>query len=163
MEDQVMRTASIVLIIMITIGQFALPVHAQTPTTPTTAMYYDKNNNLLQIEDLTGVNMNERLVQDIGNFPIPRMTTSANADLNPACTAENASQEVSRTAAYAIYYGVTFTADSSEFARPVGLEWLRDVSARSISCQQVKNTTPCSSGYRCLTGCAGCPSYCCVR
>jgi len=151
-----------VTLLVVTQGLAVTAGYAQS-STPTTAMYYDKNNNLLQIEDLTGINLDERLVQEIGNFPIPRMTIQTNSDLGSPCPAENATQIMSRNASHAIYYGVTFTSVSSEFARPLGLEWLQEVSGRSISCQQIKNTTPCASGYHCLTGCVGCPSWCCVR
>jgi len=131
--------------------------------TPTTAMYYNANGKLLQIEDVRSIDIRQRLLQDIGNFRIPRMVTRRNADLpSPQCPAEGQTQAMQSSASYAIYWGVA-NPSSIEWARPLGIEYVGNMTRSLLVCQQIKEAEPCSTGYRCLTGCAGCPSYCCVR
>lgn len=130
--------------------------------TPTCAFYYNQQNKLLQIENLTAVtNFSDRLLQDIGSFPIPRMTTKKNADLIVGCPAPLNPQSMSNAARYVIYYGANNPGDFTEKARPLKLEFVSDVT-RDLKCQQVFENSGCPTGLRCMTGCAGCPSYCCV-
>lgn len=132
--------------------------------TQTRAFYYDGKGNLLQIEKLDGLGFPNpvpgRMLQDISEFRIPRMTSHTHLD--PVCTTEGQEQQMSKWVNFAIYYGVDSPNDSLEKLRPLNLEYLKDVS-RNLSCVPLNDDAGCPQGTRCLTTCASCAGYCCVR
>lgn len=138
-----------------------LPANAADPTFES-ALYYDKNNKLLQIEDLSGVDLTQRLTQEISEFPIPRITES-NHGVTPACPAAGYAQSMSLKATYAIYYGENDPDNPNEVSRPLKLEYLSGVGARTIHCLPVNVEQACTLPLHCAMGCVGCPSYCCIK
>lgn len=142
-----------------------LGVACANAQTPTRAFYYNANAKLLQIEDLTNVDMSPRLTQDISDFRIPRMVTKNNNELSPSCPAAGTTQNMSNRASFAIYWGVHDVNDTTEALRPLNLEYLTGVKSldREIKCVPINEDAGCPQGTRCLTGCVSCTSYCCVR
>lgn len=130
------------------------------------AFYYDRDNQLVQIEDLTAkTDFGDRLLQDVSEFRVPRMTTKHNSDVQVPCTTPGATQPMSNNAEYVIYWGSSNIYDA--LLHPVYLEYVRDVETRNIVCEQINEGAGCPAGTRCLTSCAGapnnCAAYCCVK
>jgi len=138
------------------------PRFAVADPTFTTALYYDKNNKLLQIEDLSGVDLQDRLLQEISEFPIPRLTQK-NHGSNPPCPGPDTAQKMSKKARYAIYYGEDDPNNPDEHARPLKLEYVIGVDDRDIACMPPNGDTACSWPLHCQQGCTACPGYCCIK
>jgi hypothetical protein len=144
--------------------------------TATRAFYYDKTGNLLQIEDLSPVDPGNhgmdisktyqgRVLQDIAEFPIPRITDQT--QLKPPCPdpqhpADGTLEPMSNKAVSTIYYGVGDPNDEMEPLRPLKLEYVKDVS-RKLACVKLNDSAGCPQLTRCLSTCPVCAGYCCVK
>lgn len=140
-------------------------VDAACPGDPTlfctgSALYYDKQNQLLQIETLLGVKRSDRLLQDFGGVPIPHLTSGGT---KKQCSAEGSPQPLARAAAFAIYY-LQDPSDPTDTLRvPMKIEYVSEVEDRTINCEQLPPVMACTFPKHCAMGCVGCASYCCIN
>lgn len=132
-----------------------------------TAFYYDAKGNLVQAEDLSQkFNYGDRLLQDISDHWIPRLTKKAVDDIVVTCTVPTA-KPMHKDADFVIYWGATDWYDG--LAHPRYLEYVRGVDPTKRvmeNCNVFPPGAACPAGKRCMTGCAGAPNncagYCCV-
>jgi hypothetical protein len=126
------------------------------------ALYYDKFNRLLQIENLAGVCKTDRSAQPFPNGYIP---PALSGRPKTKCEVDNDPQPMSKKATYAVYYFEDSIHDPNDYFRwAFAKEDVSNVKDREIKCeQQPLVQAGCTAPLHCAMNCVGCASYCCIR
>jgi hypothetical protein len=133
------------------------------------ALYYDAKGNLLQAEDLSQkFDYGDRLLQDIADHWVPRLTQKAVDNIVEKCTVPTEKPMI-KDADFVIYWGASNWYDG--LAHPRYLEYVRGVDPAARVMEKCLGFAGGGAGCpatrpRCMTGCAGAPNncalYCCV-
>ena len=144
------------------LGVFAQPsdAGAQASQKLVTAFYYDNNDNLLQIEDLSGVSLNTRALSDMDHNRAPVINTPPAPALR--CTAPT--QPMLASAAYVVYYGFQppVMTGTDLRAKPLKIEYVAGIAGRTLKCPPGPPSA-CTWPHWCTCGTAAtCPAGCCI-